>query len=170
MSEQRNQGEVHPGGRTGGASEEELGPIDMESATPGPMGAGGGGDTERGPASNGSMGSGTYNERGDVTGPDSPAGADLRQATGGGAQGDDLADRLGGGEGSGAGGSAASGSGDMSGGRSEADDGDPDVVTAGAGGPDAGSPGGMGGARTREGAGTGGRPPGGTSPIQAEEE
>ena len=100
----------HPGGRSGDASEEELGPIGMESATPGPMGAG-----------------------------------------------------------------AMDRSGDMGAGSSdtdegEADDGGADVVTAGAGGPDAGSPGGMGGARTREGAGTGGRPPGGVSPIQAEED
>jgi hypothetical protein len=115
-----------------------------------------------GPAANGSLGSGTYNERGDVTGPDSPAGAeaDLQASEG---QGDDRADQLGGGRGEGTGMTGASAvSGDMSASRSEASGSrDPDANAA----PSAGDPGGMGGVRAQGGTGTG-RPPGGVSPLE----
>jgi len=73
-------------------------------------------------------------------------------------QGDDLADRLGGGEGGGAG---ANASGDASPTRSEGGGG------TGLGGIDAGSPGGMGGVGARGGTGTG-RPPGGVSPVESD--
>lgn len=61
-------------------------------------------------------------------------------------------------------------SGDMSAGRSEADDAAA-TASAGAVGTDAGSPGGMGGVRSQGGDSAGsGRPPGGTSPIEGEED
>ena len=158
-----------PGGRTGGASEEDLGPIGNESTTPGPMGAGGGG-ASGGPGANGSMGTGTYNERGNVTGPDSPAGNDTALDAGGQGQGDDLANRLGGGDGRGAG---MSGGGAVSGGM-DVDRSEASATSAqggsGAGGPDAGSPGGMGGAHARSGATGAGRPPGGVSPMQVDKD
>lgn len=117
-----------------------------------------------GPAANGSFGSGTYNERGRVVGPDSPAGADLELSAGGEGQGDDLADRLGGDEGRGTGiTGAGAASGDTDAGRSERTEASP-AGTAGAGEPDAGSPGGMGGVR-QQGGTRAGRPPGGVSPM-----
>jgi hypothetical protein len=120
-----------------------------------------------GPPSNGSFGSGTYNDRGNVTGPDSPAGADVELDAGGEGQGDDLANRLGGGEGRGTG---TPGAGATTG-NLGADGSEPSGASApaadGSGGPDAGSPGGMGGARASGGTGTG-RPPGGVSPIDSE--
>jgi hypothetical protein len=130
-----------------------------------PAGESGGGQSN-GPGANGSFGSGTYNERGDVTGPDSPAGEAAK--LGGEAQGDDLANRLGGGDDTRSGLSGAgAATGDMDADRSE-----PSGVSAqdaaGAGGPSAGDVGGMGGVRGHT-AGSG-RPPGGVSPIQAEEE
>ena len=157
--------DARPGGQAGGASEEDLGSIGMESARPGPMGESGGGQS-LGQGANGSLGSGTYNDRGNVTGADSPAGNYVDLDAGGQGQGDDLADRLGGGDGSGTGmtGAGAS-SGDMDAGRSERT-GTSAQGAAGAGGPDAGSPGGMGGPHARSGATGAGRPPGGVSPIQ----
>jgi hypothetical protein len=75
-------------------------------------------------------------------------------------QGDDLADTLGGGEGSGAGATGAgSATGDSADVRSEGGG-----AGTGLGGIDAGSPGGMGGVHARGGTGTG-RPPGGVSPL-----
>lgn len=122
---------------------------------------------DSGPASNGSLASGTYNEQGNLTGPDSPAGEGAAGDAGGEGQGDDLANRLGGSEGSGAGTSGAgAATGDMDADRSEASD-DSASGTAGAGGADAGSPGGMGGVRSQGGASGGSdRPPGGVSPMQ----
>lgn len=123
-----------------------------------------------GPGSNGALGSGTYNDRGDITGPDSPAGQGAAVDSQGEGQGDDLADRLGGGEDSGTGTSGiGTGSGDMSAGRSESDVSSPNSG-AGAIGSDAGGPGGMGGVRSQGGDASGsGRPPGGNSPLQGEE-
>ncbi|HEV2079249.1 MAG TPA: hypothetical protein VGR19_05055 [Allosphingosinicella sp.] len=122
---------------------------------------------DAGPASNGSLASGTYNDQGNLTGADSPAGGNAPTDSAGEGQGDDLADRLGGGQGGGAGASGAGAStGDMDAGSSEASD----APASGTGGPDAGSPGGMGGARSQGGASGGsGRPPGGVSPMQSEE-
>jgi len=162
--------EAAPGGRRGGASEDDLGPIGMESATPGPQGASGEGDIQRGPAANGTFGTGTYDTRGDVTGPDSPAGADFDpQASGGEGQGDDLANRLGGGgTRSGVTGAGAA-TGAMDAGRSERTDASAQNAT-GAGGPDAGSPGGMGGVHAKSGATGTGRPPGGVSPMQMDQQ
>lgn len=158
--------DASPGGiRDGGAASPDMDEIGMKSVGDSPTGESGG--TPAGPAANGSFGSGTYNERGDTTGPDSPAGSDADLKSGGEAQGDDLADRLGGKEGRGTGTTGAgAATGDMSADRSERTDGSA-AAAAGAGGPDAGSPGGMGGARVREGAGTGSdRPPGGVSPME----
>ncbi|HEX8532693.1 MAG TPA: hypothetical protein VF662_00835 [Allosphingosinicella sp.] len=165
MSEQRDEQrrEAAPGGRES-PSGEELGPIGMESANGGPNGEAGGGATS-GPAAEGSMGSGTYNDRGNVTGPDSPAGSDaqLRVDEGEG-QGDDLANRLGGGEGTGAGlTGAGAATGDMNADRSERTKASAQDA-AGAGGPSAGDVGGMGGVRGHT-AGSS-RPPGGQSPLQ----
>jgi hypothetical protein len=155
-----------PGGKPGGAASEDMRPIGMGSVGGSPTGESGGG-VPGGPASNGSFGSGTYNERGNVTGPDSPAGADVELDAGGQGLGDDLANRLGGGEGRGTGMSGAgSASGDLDADRSERSGASP-AGAAGAGGPDAGSPGGMGGAGVAGGTGTG-RPPGGVSPMQSE--
>ena len=111
----------------------------------------------------GSMGSGTYNERGNVTGPDSPAGSDasLKVEEG---QGDDLANRLGGGEGTGTGLSGAgAATGDMDSDRSGRTEGSAQAA-AGAGGPSAGDVGGMGGVGGHTAASS--RPPGGESPLQ----
>lgn len=91
----------------------------------------------------------------------SPAGDSFMLNQGEG-QGDDLADRLGGGEGRGtgmSGGGAATGA--MDDDRSE-----PDAPVESLA-PSAGDPGGMGGVRAQGGTGTG-RPPGGTSPVQAD--
>jgi hypothetical protein len=156
-----------PGGKSGGAAGEDMGPIRMESVGGSPAGESGGG-TPGGPASNGSFGSGTYNERGNVTGPDSPAGTDVELDASGQGQGDDLANRLGGGAGRGTGMTGAgAATGDLDSNRSERTDASA-LSAAGAGGPDAGSPGGMGGARASGGTGTG-RPPGGVSPMQIEQ-
>jgi hypothetical protein len=145
-----------PAGREGGAAAPDQGDIGTSSARPGPMGAGGGGHA----GGSGSMGTGTYNQAGNVTGPDSPGSGAAGGAAGEG-QGDDLANRLGGGEGSRSGvtGSAAV-SGDMRAGRSEM------TSRPAAAGytPDAGAPGGMGGVRGS------GKSPGGVSPILKEEE
>jgi hypothetical protein len=154
---------ARPGGRPGGAASADMAPIGMESATPGPMGASGGG-VEPGPAANGSLASGTYNERGDVTGPDSPAGVGAGTSAQGQGQGDDLADRLGGDAGRGTGLTGAGGAtGDLDADRSERSDASAQRA-AGPGGASAGDPGGMGGVHARDGTGTG-RPPGGVSPV-----
>jgi len=124
------------------------------------MGEGGGGESA-GPGGNGSLASGTYNERGDLTGPDSPAGPEGAREPAGEGQGDDLANRLGGGDASRAGltgGGAATGAMDAD--RSEG------TATADAGAVSAGDVGGMGGAG-RDTAGST-RPNGGVSPVQAE--
>jgi hypothetical protein len=124
------------------------------------MGEGGGGEPV-GPGGNGSFASGTYNERGDVTGPDSPAGQQVDRESAGEYQGDDLANRLGGGEGSGAGlTGAGSASGAMDADRSEG------TPTGDAGAPDAGEVGSMGGVGRNTAGST--RPNGGVSPVQAE--
>ncbi len=96
------------------------------------------------------------------TGPTDAASSSGRPAGAG--QGDDLANKLGGGDGNRSGMTGAAGeTGDMSAGRSEDDDAAAPAA-AGAGGPSAGDVGGMGGA----GASTAGssRPPGGVSPVQ----
>jgi hypothetical protein len=152
-------GQVSPAG-------DDMRPLDPGSVGGSPVGEAGGGD-ETGPGGQGSLASGTYNERGNVTGPDSPAGAGSAGASAGQGQGDDLANRLGGGDNAGAGLSGAgAASGDMSADRSEVTD-NVAKTAFGAGGPDAGSPGGMGGVRAQGGTGTG-RPPGGVSPVQNE--
>jgi len=156
--------EAAPGGRTSPAGE-ELGPIGGSSYTPGPMGESGGGQP-LGAGANGSFASGTYNERGNVTGPDSPAGQSVGDAPAGESQGDDLANRLGGGENSRAGltgGGAATGSMDAH--RSEPA-GASGLGAAGEGAPSAGEVGTMGGAG-HDTAGSG-RPNGGVGPLQAE--
>jgi len=143
---------ARPGGRRDSAVAEDMGPIGMSSATPGPMGPGGGGEP-RGPGSGGSQDSG-YTAGGRPVGHDSPAGEDAALEVHEG-QGDDLAQRLGGGERTGAGlsGSGAV-SGDMSAGRSEdSSEGGPAAGYT----PDAGSPGGMSG-----------KSAGGVSPIEDE--
>lgn len=143
---------ARPGGRRDSAAAEDLGPIGMSSAQPGPMGPGGGGEPG-GPGSGGSQNSG-YSADGRLVGHDSPAGEDASLEVHEG-QGDDLAQRLGGRERSGAGlsGSGAA-SGDMSAGRSEdTSEGGPASGYV----PDAGSPGGMGG-----------KSAGGVSPIEDE--
>jgi hypothetical protein len=154
--------DASPGGRESPAGE-ALGPIGTSSHTPGPMGESGGG-ASLGPASNGSFASGTYNERGDVTGPDSPAGPDAAGQRPGEGQGDDLANRLGGGDNARTGlTGAGAASGDMGADRSERSDASA-LNAAGAGGPSAGDVGGMGGVRGHTGGSS--RPPGGVSPIQ----
>lgn len=81
-------------------------------------------------------------------------------------QGDDVANRLGGSDGTGAGlTGAGSASGDMRAGRSEPSDASTQEA-AGAGAPSAGDVGGMGGVRGHTGASS--RPPGGMSPVQAD--
>ena len=163
---QPSRNEAAPAGRNSPAGE-ELGPIGDQSKTPGPMGESGGGESI-GPGSNGSFASGTYNERGNVTGLDSPAGPDATPDAGGEGQGDDLANRLGGGDNSRAGltgGGAATGN--MNADRSEASAASAQDA-AGAGGPSAGDVGGMGGVRGHT-SGRG-RPPGGSSPLQSEQD
>jgi hypothetical protein len=122
-------------------------------------------DTNRGAGADGSRGA-TYNDQGDLTGPDSPAGdAAGREAPEEG-QGDDLVDRLGGGEGKGAGLSGAgTQTGDLDAAGSEATARRP--AAAGIG-DDPGAPGGMGGVGAAGGTGAG-RPPGGLSPVGAED-
>ncbi len=158
-SPEANGSDASPAGRPGGAAAPDQGAIGTSSARPGPMGPGGGDGAGDQGGGSGSLGTGTYNQAGNVTGPDSPGGEAGEAA--GEAQGDDLANRLGGGEGSRSGltGSAAV-SGDMRAGRSEM------TGRPAAAGytPDAGSPGGMGGVRGA------GKSPGGVSPILKEEE
>lgn len=124
----------------------------------------------------GSLGSGNYSNFGRVAGPDSPADerAGLRHPVEG-AQGDDLANRLGGGEGRGIGMSGAgAATGDLSAGSSGPGEGEPkedraaalprqeSVASTGPGGP-----GGKSGATARTDASS--RPPGGESPGRARE-
>lgn len=143
-------GGVHAAGRWGSNVEGEMAPLDARSAEPGPMGAGGGAQG----GGSGSHGTGTYNQAGDLTGPDGPG--DAAEGEG---QGDDLANRLGGGEDARGGmAGAAAVSGDQSAGRSEGGGGPAGYV------PDAGSPGGMGGVSGR------GKAPGGVSPILKDED
>lgn len=126
------------------------------------------GSASTGAEANGSFGSGTYNERGDVTGPDSPAGAEMSGNAAGDGQGDDLANRLGGADGTRTGlTGAGAASGDMRADRSEPSDASAQD-SAGAGGPSAGDVGGMGGVRGHTGASS--RPPGGVSPVQADQD
>jgi hypothetical protein len=159
--------EARPGGQRGGAASADQAPLEPRTASPGPMGQGGGG-SQSGPGANGSLGSGTYNERGDVTGPDSPAGQGSGSVPEGAGQGDDLANQLGGGSGRGTGLTGAAGAtGALDADRSERTDASAPSA-AGAGGPSAGDPGGMGGARAQGGTGTG-RPPGGMSPLGSSE-
>ena len=168
FSGDKQRSEAAPGGRSGGASEADLGPIGTGSVGGSPTGESGGG-APTGPGANGSMGSGTYNEQGTLVGPDSPAGSDVPLDAGGVGQGDDLANRLGGEEGRGAATTGAgAATGDMSAGRSERTDASAQNA-AGTGGTDAGSPGGMGGVQARGGTGTG-RPPGGVSPMQLDQD
>jgi hypothetical protein len=112
----------------------------------------------------GSLGA-TYDDTGDLNGPDSPAGGDAAARAPQQGQGDDLAGRLGGGEGRGAGASGDPGAGDLGAGSSEESAARPAAAGIGE---DPGGPGGMGGAGAAGGTGTG-RPPGGLSPIGAEE-
>lgn len=147
------------GGRPGSPASADTAPVGLESARPGPVGPGGG---ERASGGGGSLAASTYNDRGDVTGPDSEGGTATSIQSGAG-QGDDLANRLGGGEGRGAGmtgGGAATG--DAQAERSESSARD----SIGAGAPSGGDPGGMGGVRVQGGTGTG-RPPGGVSPLNS---
>ena len=154
-----------PGGRTNAAGDRQ-GAIGTESYGGSPTGESGGGEP-RGPAADGSFASGTYNERGNATGPDSPAGADVKPDAEGEGQGDDLANRLGGGDGNRTGlTGAGAATGDMNADRSEATAASAQSA-AGAGGPSAGDVGGMGGVRGHTGGS--GRPPGGSSPLQSEQ-
>ena len=155
--------DASPGGRTSPAGE-ALGPIGMESANGGPNSDSIRADAN-GPAAEGSFGSGTYNERGNVTGPDSPAGSDAAlYSAEGEAQGDDLANRLGGGDNTRTGlTGAGAATGDMRADRSETS-GASAPTAAGAGGPSAGDVGGMGGVRGHTAGSL--RPPGGQSPLQ----
>jgi hypothetical protein len=165
MNEQQDEArrEAAPGGRTSPAGE-ELGPIGMESAGGSPTGESGSG-APSGPAAEGSFASGTYNERGNVTGPDSPAGSDASLASAEGeGQGDDLANRIGGGDNARTGLSGAgAATGDMGADRSERSNASAQDAS-GAGGPSAGDVGGMGGVRGHTAASS--RPPGGESPLQ----
>lgn len=108
--------------------------------------------------SGGSLGTGTYNDQGNLTGPDSPAGVDATTSAGGQGQGDDLVNRLGGERAGGGLSGAGAATGDTSAGRSEP------VESAEPVAPDAGSPGGMGGVHAQGGTGTD-RPAGGVSPV-----
>ena len=112
-----------------------------------------------GPCGQGSLGTGIYNDRGDLTGPDSPAGLDAARSATGEGQGDDLVNRLGGERTEAGLSGAGAATGDMSAGRSEPDE--PAEPIA----PDGGSPGGMGGVHAQGGTGTE-RPAGGVSPVQ----
>jgi hypothetical protein len=106
----------------------------------------------------GSHATGSYNQAGDLTGPDSSA-VNLAAVEAGEGQGDDLANRLGGGEGGGSGmsgGGAATGSAEA--GRSEGGGGASGYT------PSAGAPGGMGGV------GGAGKAPGGVSPIPKDDD
>lgn len=126
--------------------------------TGGTAGPGSGG-MPTGPGGQGSLGTGTYNDRGNLTGPDSPAGSDATSSASGEGQGDDLVARLGGERTRGGLGGAGAATGDASAGRSEpAEQAEPIA-------PDAGSPGGMGGVHAQGGTGAE-RPAGGVSPVQ----
>lgn len=157
--------DASPAGRTSPAGD-DMRPLDMGSVGGSPVGESGGG-AATGLGGQGSFASGTYNERGNVTGPDSLAGEAADRVAAGNDQGDDLANRMGSGENARTGlTGAGAATGAMNADRSEgtgafAQD------AAGAGGTDAGSPGGMGGVRAQGGTGTG-RPPGGVSPLQNE--
>jgi hypothetical protein len=158
-------GDERLGGRSGGPAEAELGGRDPGPTTTPPPSLQH--ESASGPGADGAYASGTYNERGDLTGPDSPAGQGGFMLRDGEGQGDDLADRLGGGEGRGtgmSGGGAATGSLDAE--RSRPDP-ESALGSAGAGAPSGGDPGGMGGVHAQGGTGTG-RPPGGVSPVQAD--
>ena len=132
-------------------------------------------DRDRAPEPTGGSGTrdATYDDQGNLTGPDSPAGEQAKPPEPGQGQGDDLADRLGGPSTSlktGAGTGAAiplgrAGSGNLEAGRSEETR---DPAPASGTGDDAGAPGGMGGPEGRTG-NTQDRPPGGNSPVSAEE-
>jgi hypothetical protein len=156
--------EAAPGGRISPAGE-QLGPIGTSSYGGSPVGEAGDGETP-GAGGNGSFGSGTYNERGNVTGPDSPAGQQIGGEAGGEGQGDDLANRLGGGDATRTGlTGAGTATGAMDADRSEGP-GTGGLGGAGAGAPSSGDVGGMGGPG-RNTAGSS-RPNGGVSPVQAE--
>src|SRR5690349_14562966 len=73
-----------------------IDPAGLDSRGGSPTGPAGGGATDK-TGAEGSLGSSTYNDQGDVTGLDSPAG-DEAQALAGEGQGDNLADPLGGGD------------------------------------------------------------------------
>ena len=134
--------------------------IHTSAGTPDSGSPTGQGSGAAGAGGQGSLGAATYNDSGNLTGPDSPAGEAAARQSDGQGQGDDLADRLGGGEGRGTGMSGAGAvPGDMRADRSEEDEERP--IAEGIG-DDPGAPGGMGGARARP-AGIG-RPPGGNSP------
>ena len=123
-------------------------------------------DQDREPAPTGGSRGATTNDQGDLTGPDSPAGEQAAQPQAGEGQGDDLADRLGGDAGTGAAiPLGRAGSGDMDDGSSEATGAD---APASGTGDDAGAPGGMGGVHGRTGNAQD-RPPGGSSPVPAED-
>lgn len=111
-----------------------------------------------GAPSDGSRDGASYNDQGDLTGPDSPAGARAHGAEAGEGHGDDLADRLGGDRADAGMSGAGAATGDMSAGRSEPAGADTPYV------PSASDPGGMGGVGVSGATGTG-RPPGGVSPI-----
>lgn len=125
-------------------------------------------EKDRAPAPTGGNGTrdATYNDQGDLTGADSPAGEQAAQPEAGQGQGDDLADRLGDEAGTGAAiPLGRAGSGNLEAGRSEEIR---DAAPAAGTGDDAGAPGGMGGPEGRTG-NVQDRPPGGGSPVPAEE-
>ena len=146
-----------PGGRRDGAAGNDIAHPGTGTVGGSPTGPSGG-DAPAGPGANGSYGTGTYNNQGDLTGPD---GQTSNEAVPGQGQGDDSANRLGGDQGRGTG-MAGGGSvtGDLSASSSEADEERPSAAGTGS---DPGAPGGMGGVRAA-GSGTG-RPPGGSSPM-----
>lgn len=163
--------EESPAGiRNSGAAGTDLPPAEM------PASASPAGQVSGEEGIEGALGSGNYGNFGRVVGPDSPADqrADLRHA-GDAAHGDDLANRLGGGEGRGIGmGGAGAATGDMSAGSSGPGEGEPEEDRAAAmphrgnvASTDAGAPGGMGGVRARTNASS--RPPGGESPGRDQE-
>jgi hypothetical protein len=114
-----------------------------------------------GAPSDGSRDGASYNDQGDLTGPDSPAGARAHGAEAGQGQGDDLADRLGGDRTFAGMSGAGAATGDMRADRSEPADADTPYA------PSVGDPGGMGGPGVAGATGTG-RPPGGVSPIDSD--
>lgn len=120
------------------------------------------GDMPTGPGGQGSFGTRAYNDRGNLTGPDSPAGSDASHDATGEGQGDDLVNRLGGERTEAGLSGAGAATGDTSAGRSEPAEAAEPIA------PDAGSPGGMGGVHAQGGTGTD-RPAGGVSPVQDRE-